>query len=72
MRSSMPVVPTPSVGATDGRCTGNAGIPTCGVGGLFRDPQGSGIHGLNERMRVRSLYDGQEFLHRLVRLYGGG
>jgi len=31
------------------------------------DPDGNGVHGLNERLRVKSLYEGQEFLYRLVR-----
>ena len=50
----------------------NAGIPTYGVTGMFRDPDGGGVHGLNERIRVRSLYEGHEFLYRLVKLYAGG
>jgi len=66
------VVPTQLAGATDGRFTINAGIPTYGVSGMFRDPDGGGVHGLNERIRVRTLYEGHEFLYRLVKLYGGG
>ena len=72
MWPGVPVVPTLLAGATDGRFTINAGIPTYGVSGMFRDPDGSGVHGLNERIRVRSLYEGHEFLYRLVKLYGGG
>jgi acetylornithine deacetylase/succinyl-diaminopimelate desuccinylase-like protein len=72
MWPGVPVVPTMLVAATDGRFTINAGIPTYGVNGMFRDPDGSGVHGLNERIRVRSLYEGHEFLYRLVKLYGGG
>ena len=72
MWPGVPVVPTLLVAATDGRFTINAGIPTYGVNGMFRDPDGSGVHGLNERMRVRSLYEGHEFLYRLVKLYAGG
>ena len=68
----VPVVPTLLAGATDGRFTINAGIPTYGVSGMFRDPDGGGVHGLNERIRVRSLYEGHEFLYRLVKLYAGG
>jgi acetylornithine deacetylase/succinyl-diaminopimelate desuccinylase-like protein len=68
----IPVVPTLLPGGTDGRFLNNAGIPTYGVSGLFRDPDGSGVHGLNERIRVRSLYEGHEFLYRVVRLLGGG
>jgi acetylornithine deacetylase/succinyl-diaminopimelate desuccinylase-like protein len=72
MWPGVPVVPTMLVATTDGRFTINAGIPTYGVNGMFRDPDGSGVHGLNERIRVRSLYEGQEFLYRLVKLYAGG
>ncbi|HEY6720414.1 MAG TPA: M20/M25/M40 family metallo-hydrolase [Burkholderiales bacterium] len=72
MWPGVPVVPALLAGATDGRFTINAGIPTYGVNGMFRDPDGSGVHGLNERMRVRSLYEGHEFLYRVVKLYAGG
>jgi len=72
MWPGVPVVPTLLVGATDGRFTINAGIPSYGVSGMFRDPDGGGVHGLNERIRVRSLYEGHEFLYRLVKLYAGG
>ena len=68
----VPLVPTMSTGATDGRFTNNAGIPTYGLNGMFRDPDGSGVHGLNERIRVRSLYEGHEYLYRVVKLYAGG
>ncbi len=72
MWPGVPVVPTLLAGATDGRFTINSGIPTYGVNGMFRDPDGGGVHGLNERIRVRSLYEGHEFLYRLVKLYAGG
>ena len=62
-----PVIPTMLVAATDGRFLNNAGIPTYGISGMFRDVDGGGIHGLNERIRVKSLYDGHEFLYRLVK-----
>ena len=65
----VPIVPSMSPGATDGRFTNAAGIPTYGVTGLFADPDGGGVHGLNERIRVRSLYEGRDFLFALVRAY---
>lgn len=65
----VPVVPSMSPGATDGRFTNAAGIPTYGVTGLFADPDGGGVHGLNERIRVRSLYEGRDFLFALVKAY---
>jgi|tagenome__1003787_1003787.scaffolds.fasta_scaffold20893362_2 acetylornithine deacetylase/succinyl-diaminopimelate desuccinylase-like protein len=72
MWPGVPLVPTMLVATTDGRYTNNAGIPTYGLNGMFRDPDGSGVHGLNERIRVRSLYEGHEYLYRVVKLYAGG
>ena len=65
----VPVVPSMAAGATDGRFTNAAGIPTYGVTGMFGDPDGGGAHGLNERIRVRSLYEGRDFLFDLVKAY---
>ena len=65
-----PVIPTMLVAATDGRFLNNAGIPTYGISGMFRDLDGGGVHGLNERIRVKSLYEGCEFLYRLVKALG--
>ena len=70
MFPGVPVLPSLSTGATDGRWMGGAGIPTYGVSGLFGDPDGNGIHDVNERVRVSSLYDSREFLYRLIREYG--
>jgi len=39
------------------------------VPGIFYDADGGGIHGLNERIRVKSLYDGRDYLFRLVKIY---
>ena len=72
MWPGVPVVPTMLPAATDGRFLNNAGIPTYGLTGMFRDPDNSRIHGLNERIRVRSLYEGHEFLYRVVKLLAGG
>ena len=69
MWPGVPVVPSMSPGATDGRFTNAAGIPTYGVTGLFADPDGGGVHGLNERIRIRSLYEGRDFLFDLVKAY---
>jgi acetylornithine deacetylase/succinyl-diaminopimelate desuccinylase-like protein len=58
-----------STGATDGRFLNLAGIPTYGLTGMFGDPDGGGVHGLNERIRERSLYDGRDFLYGVIKLY---
>jgi acetylornithine deacetylase/succinyl-diaminopimelate desuccinylase-like protein len=65
----VPLVPILTPGATDGRFLNAAGIPTYGLSGMFQDAQGSRAHGLNERIRVKSLLDGRTFLHEVVRLY---
>jgi acetylornithine deacetylase/succinyl-diaminopimelate desuccinylase-like protein len=65
----VPIVPTMTTGATDGRFLNLAGIPTYGLTGMFGDSDGGGVHGLNERIRVRSLYDGRDFLYGVIKLY---
>jgi len=69
MWPGVPVVPVMAAGATDGRFLTPDGIPTYGVSGLFSDPATTNAHGLNERMRVQSLYEGREFLDQLIRAY---
>ena len=63
------IVPTMTTGATDGRYLNAAGIPTYGISGMFSDAEGSHAHGLDERIRVRSLLDGRRFLYALVKRY---
>jgi acetylornithine deacetylase/succinyl-diaminopimelate desuccinylase-like protein len=65
----VPVVPFMSAGATDGAFLTPAGIPTYGVSGMFGDPDGNGAHGLNERLRVSSVYKGRDFLYEVVKIY---
>ena len=69
MWPGVPVTPTMSAGATDGAFLTPAGIPTYGVSGMFGDPDGNGAHGLNERLRVKSVYEGRDFLYQVVKLY---
>ncbi|TZF90965.1 M20/M25/M40 family metallo-hydrolase [Cognatilysobacter lacus] len=63
------IVPTMSTGATDGRFLNAAGIPTYGISGMFQDAEGSHAHGLDERISVKSLMDGRQFLYALVKRY---
>jgi acetylornithine deacetylase/succinyl-diaminopimelate desuccinylase-like protein len=63
------VVPTMSTGATDGSYLNAAGVPTYGLSGMFHDAEGSHAHGLNERIRVKSLLNGRRFLYEVVKLY---
>ncbi len=63
----VPVVPTMSTGATDSRYLRAAGIPAYGTSGMFGDIDDVRTHGRDERMLVQSLYEGQEYLYRLVK-----
>lgn len=67
----VPVVPSMSNGYTDATFLGAAGIPTYGVPGTWTDPDGNGAHGLNERIEVRSLYVGRDYLYDLIKAYAG-
>jgi len=60
------LLPFSAAGATDGRFLNNAGIPTYGLSGMFTD-ENPGVHGLNEHILVKSLYEGQEFLYRVIK-----
>ena len=71
MWPGVPVVPVMSTGATDGRPLRQNGIPTYGVSGLFGDMDDSRAHGRDERMLVKSFFEGHEFLYRLVKELSG-
>jgi acetylornithine deacetylase/succinyl-diaminopimelate desuccinylase-like protein len=66
------IVPVMSTGATDGSYLRNAGIPTYGHSGLAADVDDNRNHGKDERVAVKSFYDGQEYLYRLVKMLAGG
>ena len=66
------VLPIMSAGATDGSYLRNAGIPTYGHSGLAGDVNDSRIHGNDERVPIKSFYEGQEYLYRLVKMLSGG
>lgn len=67
----VPLVPIMSTGATDGIFFEALGIPVYGVPGTFVDPDGNGTHGLNERIRVESIYASRDYLFDLVKAYAG-
>jgi acetylornithine deacetylase/succinyl-diaminopimelate desuccinylase-like protein len=69
MWPGIPVIPTLEPGASDAQFLNPAGIPTYGITGLFTDPDEGHIHGLNERIRINSVYEGRTFLYQLVKLY---
>ena len=66
----VPMVPILQAGATDGVFLGAVGIPTYGVAGYFLPPDLGHIHGLNERIGVKTFYEGRDFLWDLVNVYG--
>jgi acetylornithine deacetylase/succinyl-diaminopimelate desuccinylase-like protein len=61
------VVPAMSTGATDSRFLRNAGIPSYGHSGLASEPGDNRAHGKDERLAVKSFYDGLEYQYRLVK-----
>jgi len=65
----VPLVPTMANGYTDATYLGAVGIPTYGVPGSWGDPDGNGVHGLNERVEVKSLFTGRDFLFDLIKAY---
>lgn len=71
MFGDVPVIPTMSTGATDGRFLRAAGIPTYGVSGIFSTPGETNAHGRDEKLRVKSYYDGLDFLYELVKQVAG-
>jgi acetylornithine deacetylase/succinyl-diaminopimelate desuccinylase-like protein len=68
----VPVVPVMSAGGTDGSFLRNAGIPTYGHSGLASDVDDVRAHGQDERVAVKSFYEGGEYLYRLVKRLAGG
>jgi acetylornithine deacetylase/succinyl-diaminopimelate desuccinylase-like protein len=72
MWGDIPVVPTMSTGATDSHYFRAVGIPSYGISGIFSTPGETNAHGRDEKLRVKSYYDGLEFLDRFVRRVAGG
>lgn len=61
IRPGTPVIPYMAPYGTDGVQIRRAGIPTYGTIGLFINERDVFAHGLNERVPVRSFYDGLEY-----------
>ena len=67
------VIPVMSSGATDGAFLRNAGIPTYGHSGMAMETgDAARIHGRDERVPMKSFYNGNEYLYRLVKMLAGG
>jgi acetylornithine deacetylase/succinyl-diaminopimelate desuccinylase-like protein len=69
MWPGVPVIPAMSTGTTDARFITPVGIPTYGLSGMFHEADGGGVHGVDERLPVRSLYEGRDFLFDVVKAY---
>ena len=65
----VPVIPQLEIGATDASFVTPVGIPTYGFTGMFFEPDGSRLHGLNERIRAKVLYDARDYMDDLIRIY---
>lgn len=63
----LPVVPTMSTGATDGRYLRIAGIPTYGMACMFFELGDNRAHGKDERIGVQDFYDGVEVAYQLIK-----
>jgi len=67
----VPVVPIMSQGGTDGKALRRSGIPTYGVSGIADDEDDIRAHGKDERIAATALYEGREFMYRLVKALAG-
>ncbi len=65
----IPIIPTMSTGATDGRYLNAAGVLTYGMPGRFAMPDGNGVHGLNERISVQGVLNERDYLFDLIVAY---
>ncbi len=63
----VPVIPQMETGATDGWRLRDAGIPTYGLSGIPLDVEDIRAHGRDERIMVKSFYEGVEYMYQLVR-----
>ena len=61
------VIPSMSLGASDGLYLRNAGIPTYSLSAIAGVSGESNAHGLNEKVREKSVYDAVAFWNDLVR-----
>jgi acetylornithine deacetylase/succinyl-diaminopimelate desuccinylase-like protein len=72
MWPGLPLIPVMETGASDGKITSEAGLPTYGINGIAIDIDDVRMHGKDERVAVDSYYHGVEFYYRYVTLLSGG
>jgi acetylornithine deacetylase/succinyl-diaminopimelate desuccinylase-like protein len=63
----VPLVATMSAGASDGKFTRIAGIPTFGIACMFFELGDNRAHGKDERIGTQDFYDGVNFTYKLMR-----
>ena len=71
MYPGVPLSPYLESGGTDGLVYRAVGIPTWASSGVFIKPDEMFAHGLDERIPVKSFFDGVEHIHDLARTLGG-
>lgn len=62
-----PVIPSMALGATDGLYLRNAGIPTYSLSAVAEVDGEANAHGLNEKVREKSIYDAVAFWNDMLR-----
>ncbi len=67
MWTGVRVIPVMETGATDSLYLRIAGVPCYGIDGLFVDEDDVRAHGRDERLPVKSFYEGVEFTYRYVK-----
>ncbi len=67
MWPGVPLVPSMSTGATDGKYLRIAGMPTYGISCMFFDMEDQRSHGKDERIGVEDFYEGVEFCYRFIK-----
>ena len=67
LHPGIPIIPQQASGATDGAVFNGVGIPTYGTGQNFIKNSDDFSHGLNERIPVKSFYDGLDFWYLLLK-----
>ena len=67
-----PVIPVMALGASDGLYLRNAGIPTYDPSAIAEVDGEGNAHGLNEKVREKSVYDAVAFWYDMVKGLAGG
>ena len=67
-----PVIPVMALGASDGLYLRNAGIPTYDPSAIAAVDGEGNAHGLNEKVRERSIYDAVAFWNDMLKGLAGG